>query len=37
MTFIGRTWLAFVVASTAAGGLLARLDPGGATVADLFR
>jgi|BarGraIncu00222A_1022003.scaffolds.fasta_scaffold235309_2 hypothetical protein len=37
MPIVGRTWLAFFVASTAAGGLLARLDPGGATVADLFR
>jgi hypothetical protein len=40
MTIVGRTWLAgaaFVALSMAAGWLLERLHPGGATIADLFR
>jgi hypothetical protein len=40
MTIVGRTWLAglvFVVVSLAAGSVLQRLNPGGATIADLFR
>ena len=37
---VGRTWLAgiaLVVASAAAGGLLMKLNPGGASLADLWR
>jgi hypothetical protein len=40
MTIVGRTWLAglvFVVVSLAAGYVLQQLNPGGATIADLFR
>jgi len=40
MTSVGRTWfagLAFFVGGTGAGWLSARLNPGGATIADLFR
>ena len=40
MTIVARTCLAglaLVVASAGAGWLLARLDPGGTTIADLFR
>jgi len=40
MTSVGRTWfagLAFFVGGTGAGWLSARLNPGGATIADSFR
>jgi hypothetical protein len=40
MTIVARTWLiglVLVVSSLAAGWLLAAINPGGATVADLFR
>ncbi len=40
MTIVARSWLiglVLVVASVAAGWLLARVNPGGATLADLFR
>lgn len=40
MTIVGKTWLIgllFVLASLGAGWLLATINPGGATVADLFR
>jgi hypothetical protein len=40
MTIVGRTWLAglaLFIVSVAAGYLLQRINPGGATVADLFR
>jgi len=40
MTIVGKTWLAGIalfVVSVAAGSLLGWLNPGGATIADLFR
>jgi len=40
MTIVAKTWLiglVLVVASIGAGGLLAAVNPGGATLADLFR
>ncbi len=40
MTIVGKTWIAgllLVVLSIAAGWLLAQVNPGGATLADLFR
>ena len=40
MTIVAKTWLiglVLVAASLVAGWLLAEVNPGGATVADLFR